>query len=192
MTKFSTLDEAIELYEKSDYNTNAFIVTAITSILDRSVNGKNPMSDLIETADAILAQLEECGYEDRMWYDIVYQSLYSYVTSYTYTINTMPVMSLIRSMIDIRMVLSYAESSVHEKRYRLRYAERDTLLYNYYIIENKVFSYFARYDNKTRNIITNQIMVMMYNLKRISKYHCNMKYDLIKSVVNGYGNNRYY
>lgn len=192
MTKFSTLDEAIELYEKSDYNTNAFIVTAITSILDRSVNGKNPMSDLIETADVILAQLEEYGYEDRMWYDIVYQSLYSYATSYTYSVNTMPVMGLIRAMIDIRMVLSYAESSVHEKRYRLRYAERDTLLYNYYIIENKVFSYFARYDNKTRNIITNQIMVMMYNLKRISKYHCNMKYDLIKSVVNGYGNNRYY
>ena len=193
MTKFATLDDAIRLYEDSEYKTASFVTSAIKSILEKSVNGVNPMTDLIDTSDLILKQLADEGYEDELWHDVIYRFLYSHVTTKSLnSYNNIPIIELYRTMIDIRMVLSYAESNVHVNRYRLRDKNIKNLWYNYYSIENKVFSYLSKYGDKIRNIITNRMMVTVYNLKLISKYHCNMDYSFIESVVKCFGEERYY
>lgn len=188
------LEKAIEIYQ----NGLSIGLDTILIVVSKQMNNealKNPsLLHLINYADLIVERLEsEAISEMDSVKETIFHCLYDHVLMkwVTRRFNSSYIQQQFHHLISIRQVTSYVES--HQNRYKIREKEYKILHHNYYVIENKIHSGLQlRYSRKICNRISNSLMVVMYYLKLISKYHCKMKYDLIQSVVKDFGTKELY
>lgn len=196
MDKLKKLHDAIEVYHDQNGDEDGFntLISAIYYILIEASRQSNPFSTMKELADVIVEVLaSEAIVEMDRINNFIYRCLFNHAIfmSFRTHINDFCASDIVNNLIDIRQVTSYAE--YHTNRYKIRESEYKTLHHNYYVIENKINDRLRlQYGDKMCTIISNRLMVLMYSLKLISKFHCNLSYDTIQSVVKDFGNKELY
>lgn len=189
------IDKAIEYYHdhNGDEMSINFIYVSICLTLEKQSLKNSSLSNMINVADEIIKKFESEYINEMMCVtDIIYRCLYNHIMTFWYkNLTFLCIVPELHHLISIRQVTSYAD--IHKNRYKIREIEYNTLHHNYYVIENKINDRLkSRYGDKIRERIINRIMVMMYSLKLISKYHCKLQYDLIQSVVKDFGAKQLY